>query len=448
MHPLFHRSMISIAAPRRVQLMRMIQGRIGWNASQVREFQEQRLRETIRYCWDFVPYYREKWQGYLSRPEDITCIADLERLPILTKDEYRSNRNLLEAAAPNLKCSEGRTGGSTGKPILYQTCHEDEETAWGQMYTGWSWAGYRLGDPFLVIGGESIGVGLSDRRTKKDRVMNRWVTSGSNITLERVRHFSTSPIFKKIRFIYGYPNSIREYGEQLHRLGIRFPYLRGIVCTAEVMTDETRSRIHECFGAEVRILDQWGMFDGGIQGCESIEHNGLHVHFHSGMLEIVDDDGKQISEPNKVGRGLATSFTNTCTPFVRYDTGDMVHWLEDTPYASGVRWPRIGPVDGRTGDVIYLPSGRSIPMPGLTLVMRWIDDLYQYQFIQTGPQAVEARLNPGPGFAMSKDEIERFLRARISDEIDWTIALGPPQLTPNGKLLIIRNDWKRNQGCA
>jgi phenylacetate-CoA ligase len=103
-------------------------------------------------------------------------------------------------------------------------------------------------------------------------------------------------------------------------------------------------------------------------------------------------------------------------------------------------------VDGRTGDVIYLPSGRRIAMPGLTLVMRWIDGLRQYQFIQTGPSTVIARLDRGPRFKLTDAEVMAYLREKIADEIDWSIVWAPPELTQNRKVLIIRNDWLRSQG--
>jgi phenylacetate-CoA ligase len=113
-----------------------------------------------------------------------------------------------------------------------------------------------------------------------------------------------------------------------------------------------------------------------------------------------------------------------------------------------VSLPRIGPVEGRTGDVIYLPSGRSIPMPGLTLVMRWMDGLTSYQFIQTDANSVTVRLDRGAGFKLSEADVAAFLRQRIAEEIRWTVAWGPPELTSNGKALIIRNDWLRKQGLT
>jgi phenylacetate-CoA ligase len=188
------------------------------------------------------------------------------------------------------------------------------------------------------------------------------------------------------------------------------------------------------------------MNDGGLFAAEGPDRDGLHVFFMRGVLEVLDAEDRPIVETGRQGRAIATCLTNRATPFVRYETGDDVHWHARTPARSGVAWPRIGPVDGRTGDVIYLPSGRRIAMPGLTLVMRWIEGLKQYQFIQTGPSAVTARLDRGAGMTWSEPEVLDYLRRKISDEIDWRIVWGAPELTTNHKVLIIRNDWLRAQG--
>jgi phenylacetate-CoA ligase len=447
MHRSVHALMIAAAAPRRIWLLKKLQARTDWGYERIQAYQQRKLRSMIRYCWKYVPYYRARWSSFISGPDEIRTIEDLTRLPILTKDEVREQLEELTSAAPWVRKYPARTGGSTGRPVIFRMTNYDEQLSWAQMYLGWSWAGYRPGDPFLAVGGESIGVGLSDKRSRRDRVMNRWVTSGSNLTLERTRALAQSAHFPHIRMIYGYPNSIRELCEHLATLGVRPPALQGVVCTAEVMRPEVRKRISEVLGV-TRVLDQYGLNDGGLHACEGPDQDGLHLSFHRGILEILDDQNRQITALKQSGRAIATTLTNLAMPFVRYETGDTVHWHSREPAASGVRVPRIGPVEGRTGDVIYLPSGRSIPMPGLTLVMRWLDGLRSYQFIQTDPRSVTVRLDRDAGFAHSEAEVVAFLRQRIADDISWSVIWGPPELTVNGKALIIRNDWLRKQGLT
>ncbi len=444
---LLHHALMRAAVPERYRLLALVKSRESWGPDRIRAYQEEKLSTIIQYCWQHVPFYRRHWSGHLDDPRDIRTLEDLQRLPVVTRQMFRDHVSELTTTDPSVIHSESRTGGSTASPIIFRTNRHDDEFAWAQMYQGWTWAGWRIGDPFLVVGGESVGIGLGDRRTWKDWLVNRWVSSGSNITLDRTRHLAASPHFQQIRLIYGYPNSIRELCERLAELGVRPPRLRGVVCTAEVMLPEVRARISEVLGG-VPVLDQWGLADGAQHGCESRMQEGLHVSWHRGILEIVDDANRQIREVNRSGRGLATSLLNKATPFIRYETGDQLHWMSFEPASTGVAWPRIGQVEGRVGDVIHLPSGRSIPMPGLTLVMRWLEGLVQYQLIQTGPDSVTVRLDRGPGYKLSESETLEFLKQRIAPDVKWTVVWGPPELTRNGKLLVIRNDWLRSLGLT
>lgn len=446
MSQLLHNLLITASVPRRIALFRLMQARTGWTPDDIRAYQEQRLRDIIAYCWRHVPFYRDHWRDAISDPHEIQTIADLQKLPILTKDHVREHLDTLVTTDPSVKSTEARTGGSTGRPIIFRMTYHDEQLAWAHMYMGWSWAGYRVGDPFLIVGGESVGIGLGDKRSLADKVMNRWVTSGSNLTLERTRALTQAPHFHQIKLIYGYPNSIKELCEHLSQLGTRPAALKGVVCTAEVMLPEVRQRIQDVLG--VKVLDQYGLNDGGLHACEGPEQDGLHLSFHRGILEILDDGDQQIHSLKTTGRAVATLFSDKAMPFIRYETGDRVHWHSFEASPSGVHWPRIGPVDGRTGDVLHFPSGRKVPMPGLTLVMRWIEGLSSYQFIQSEADMIRVRLDQGTGFTMSEEQVRQFLQNKIGDEVTWQIEWGKPELTQNGKLLIIRNDWLKRQSQA
>ena len=440
-----HRALMQASVPARLRLMRQIRRRRHWNPARIAAYQDAKVAQLIAYCWKFVPYYRRKWQGHIASPDEVARVADLTRLPVLSKDELHDNLEALTTTARFVRSAPARTGGSTGQPTLFRMTRADEELAWAQMYTAWSWVGWRVGDPLLAVGGQSIGVGAGDSRTWKDWIINRWTTSGSNLTLERARHLASLPHFHEVRLIYGYPSAIRELADLLRTIGDRPRRLAAVVCTAEVMRPEVRAEISSSLGG-VPVHDQYGLNDGGLFAAEGPDRDGLHLFFSRGVLEVVDDDGRQITELGRSGRAIATCLTNLATPFVRYETGDRIHWHSREPAPSGIAWPRIGPVDGRAGDVIYLPSDRRIAMPGLTLVMRWLDGLKQYQFIQSGPRTVTARLDRGPGFQATEAEVLQYLRDKISSEIDWRIVWGAPELTPNQKVLIIRNDYLRAQG--
>ena len=82
-------------------------------------------------------------------------------------------------------------------------------------------------------------------------------------------------------------------------------------------------------------------------------------------------------------------------------------------------------------------------MPGLTLVMRWIDGLDEYQFIQTGANDITVILKKGVGFRYTETEVIDYLSEKIDPGVKWKIQWGEPERTQNGKVLIVKNRWER-----
>jgi phenylacetate-CoA ligase len=66
-----------------------------------------------------------------------------------------------------------------------------------------------------------------------------------------------------------------------------------VVCTAEVIFD-VRHRISETFGG-VPVRDQYGQ-RRGLLAVEGPEADGLHLFFHRGILEVLDEQDRPITE--------------------------------------------------------------------------------------------------------------------------------------------------------
>ena len=55
----------------------------------LRALQNERLVNQVRHVWDNGPYYRAKMEAKGVTPEDIQSIADLHKLPFLSKADLR-----------------------------------------------------------------------------------------------------------------------------------------------------------------------------------------------------------------------------------------------------------------------------------------------------------------------------------------------------------------------
>ena len=50
-----------------------------------------RLRTLLQHCYDHVPYYRRSMDDAGIPPTSIQSMSDFRKLPLLTRDAYRSN---------------------------------------------------------------------------------------------------------------------------------------------------------------------------------------------------------------------------------------------------------------------------------------------------------------------------------------------------------------------
>ena len=117
-----------------------------------------------------------------------------------------------------------------------------------------------------------------------------------------------------------------------------------VITFAETLTDGTRQRIAEAFGAPV--LDEYGLTEvGGIVARECRARNGFHIHGVNFHVEIVDAEDRPVRD-HESGQILVTNLYNRCVPLLRYRTGDWgVRSAE--PCRCGSRAPRLLQLEGR-----------------------------------------------------------------------------------------------------
>ena len=86
---------------------------------QIRQWQSQRLVQTVHRVYENVPYYREKMKAKGVEPGDIKSAEDLRFLPFLTKDDLRDAYPYGLMAAPLSDCVRIQsTSGTTGRRVV------------------------------------------------------------------------------------------------------------------------------------------------------------------------------------------------------------------------------------------------------------------------------------------------------------------------------------------
>ena len=372
----------------------------------LKRYQEENLQKLIRFSYNNVPYYSKLFKNLNLKPEDIKTIADLQKLPVLTKATIRNNqKDFIPRDLKERKYVNSSTGGSTGEPLHYKLYKEDEILGLAIMYANWGYAGYELGDKVGVIAGSSLMPTTKSKLTDniKAFIMNYKKYSSFDLSEKYMDEIVTGLNKFKPKYLRGYASSIYLFAKHIEDKGLSINFQpKGVFTTAEVLFDYQRELIEDVFGC--KVFNQYGLNDGGISAFECEMHKGLHVDMLRSILEVVDENGNQL-ESGKEGKILATSLHNYAMPFIRYDTGDL-GILSNEKCECGRDTPLLEKIIGRTTDYLEFSNGAIMGTPILTILFGKFD-IIQYQIVQKDTNTILVNIVKGKNY---RENDEREIR--------------------------------------
>ncbi|MDA0524645.1 phenylacetate--CoA ligase family protein [Methanococcoides alaskense] len=336
----------------------------------------------ISFAYDNVPYYHKLFNELRLTPSDIKTIEDLEKIPTLTKDTIKDNwEDFKPVDLDTMRYYTDSTGGSTGTPFRYRLLKYDRFLSGAMLYRGWGYADYELGDRMVFLAGSSLDVGTKSIVVNKAHEVSRNIRKLSAFDMgpKDMQQYANVINSFKPKFIRGYASSVNFFANFINENNVDIPTPQAVFTTAEKLMPHMRKNIEDRFGCEV--YDAYGLNDGGVGAYECAEHNGLHIDTERSIMEIVDDDGRQLEEG--IGRILATSLHNYAMPFIRYDTGDIGHLLNDE-CGCGRKSKLLKEVMGRTVDILLTPDGRHVHGYFLLYIFwEYGKGIKEYQVVQT-----------------------------------------------------------------
>ena len=93
---------------------------------EMQKFQLKTLRETVKWIYERVPFYKNKFQDMGLGPGDVKSLEDLAKLPFTVKTDLRDNYPFGLCAVPMSEVVRiHASSGTTGKPITGPYTAED-----------------------------------------------------------------------------------------------------------------------------------------------------------------------------------------------------------------------------------------------------------------------------------------------------------------------------------
>jgi phenylacetate-CoA ligase len=321
--------------------------------------QGERLGELVDRLYRRVPFYRRRLEEREVKPADINRIADIRKLPFLTKDDLREVYPLELLAVDLADIVEVHTSsGTTGKPVVDAYTSKDIGI-WAESMartlamgdTSRSDVVHNAYGYGLFTGGLGVHYG--------SRLIGAMVIpiSGGNTArqLAILQDFRATVLTCTPSYSLYLAEAAREQGLDFAGLPLRVG-LFGAEPWSEGMRREIEAKLH------VKALDIYGLTEiigpGVASECEA--QDGLHICEDLFYPEVIDPQTGQVLPDGAKGELVLTTLTKEGTPMLRYRTRDITY-LDRAPCRCGRTSVRMHRLLGRTDDMLIIRGVNVFP---------------------------------------------------------------------------------------
>lgn len=400
-----------------------------WEASRLAIYQRDQLRLLLNQAHHAVPYYRDAFARAGLDPAHVDSVADLQRLPTLTKDALRRHASDLRARnADRFRPVPVSSTGSTGAPVTVCVDRDTNALEFNFYWRHWGWFGYRLGDPFAQLSWAEFAGAPPDTLVRRQAGTGRLLLNALSISRVGAARFAEAMRAHGTRFLKGHPSALLHFALFVRHDRLTVPPLAAVFTTGEVLEPGMRTVIGEVFNTPV--ADAYGTMERVVAACEC-PSGRMHVNADYGLWESVDAHDDPVTG-RRVARVVGTSLHNFSMPLIRYELGDLVEVAPNpSPCPCGRTLPTIGRLQGRSVDAIITPEGRAVTVAAI--VFNVAPSVAQGQLVQDALDRLRVRILPTPAFQADEqrrllDEVRRLVGPSMHIEIERVDAgaFGPP----------------------
>ncbi len=410
-----------------------------WERSRLDALRDEKLVHLVEHAYVASPHYRRMMDENGVRPGDVRGLADLPKLPVLTKDILRQHGEALRLRS-GATVETTATGGTTGNPI--RVIRDRAGSVWQRAcyWRGFGWGGLRLGDAFVQLFGGTLGVAP---RGRLDRARD-WFSGRHFLPAFKLGPHTASAYLDAIRasgarFLVGYSSAIYLLATYAERSGSQLG-IEAVFPTAELLLDTWRDTISKVFGAKVFPYYGCGEIQSLGYSCPTAEEPSYHTCDEHSVIEVELPGGGA----SLVGEGpfLVTDLDNHALPMLRYRTGDAGA-LAPAGCRCGRTLGRITRLDGRSNDLLYSTSGAAISGVIGTHTFKVVDGVEQFQIVQRRPGQVTIKIVRMAQYdpAVEEPKMDRIFREHLGRdaEIEFRYVESIPR-TPAGKARFVINE--------
>lgn len=317
---------------------------------QMRELQLERLKKIVRYSYDRVKMYKDKFDAVGLKPEDIKTLEDIKYIPFTVKSDLRDNYPYGLVAVPMEDIVRVHaSSGTSGKPTVVAYTQNDLDM-WAEcMARLIVAAGGSRKDIAQISFGYGLFTGALGLHQGFEKLGATIIPISSGNTERQVmlmKDLGTTALIST-------PSYALYIAETMERMGVKKEELKLRIGLfgSEASTPEMHRELQKRLG--LFPTDNYGLSEiigPGVSG-ECIKKAGMHINEDHFYCEMIDKDTLQPIDGE--GELVITTLTKEGLPMLRYRTKDITS-LDDTICECGRTSVRMDRIKGRSDDMLII----------------------------------------------------------------------------------------------
>jgi len=340
----------------------------------LRQWQHQRLMQTISLARKYSPWYRQRLQG-LEIPAEHDVFQILAALPLMTAADLRQHgRDMLCCSQADIQrvITLHSSGTSADPKRIFLTSTDLEQTRGFFEYGMRLVAAAEARVLVMLPSCKDNDVGTLLVQALESGPMSarpQWPAHDPQIVARAAQDFQAT-------CLVGLPQHILP----LARDPELAPGLAGLVDSVLLCSDYAAPCVRRAIaaGLDCRVHLHYGSTESGLGGAvECSAGAGCHIRENDLLFEVIDPQtGQQIPE-GMDGELVLTTLTRSGMPLIRYRTGDWGR-LTTQRCACGSILARLDNLHGRLDNVLHLPGGGDISLAEMDQAVLTLQDVVAY----------------------------------------------------------------------
>ncbi|MFZ5368005.1 MAG: phenylacetate--CoA ligase family protein [Spirochaetota bacterium] len=318
-----------------------------------------RLKNLLDKVYRDVPFYKKKMDEAGVSPKDITCLADIAKLPFTTKDDLRETFPYGLLACPEAEIEEiHMSSGTTGVPVVDAYTRKDVETWEEAMARTLAGAGATRNDTVQNCYGYGLFTGGLGVHYGAKRLGANIIPMSSGNTQKQLmvmKAFGSTILTCTPSYALYMAEEAAESG-----IDVKAMKLRAGCFGAEPWSENMRKEIEAKYGIDA--YDIYGLTEitgpGVAFECEA--KDGLHINEDFFYPEIIDPVTGKVLPDGKKGELVFTTLVKEGTPLIRYRTRDVTFLRRDI-CSCGRTTVKMNRLFGRTDDMLIIRGVNVFP---------------------------------------------------------------------------------------